>query len=168
MRVMRVLVLSDSHCGLSFMRRCIRQVRPQVLIHLGDYYADGQEMAEEYPDCRMIQVPGNCDMHRNVPIARDILETKVDGAVLYLAHGHRHYVKSGTGRLLADARAAHAAVALYGHTHEAECYCDGDGMWVMNPGTCATTGGSVGLMEIEDGKILSARILTVHDLDSFA
>ena len=46
---MKVLVLSDSHAALSFMRLCIDKVKPQHVIHLGDHYDDGKAMAEEYP-----------------------------------------------------------------------------------------------------------------------
>ena len=41
---MRVLVLSDSHSALSFMRRCIEHIRPDTVIHLGDYFEDGKAM----------------------------------------------------------------------------------------------------------------------------
>ena len=41
---MKILVLSDSHSALSFMRRCIGAVRPDAVVHLGDYYEDAQTM----------------------------------------------------------------------------------------------------------------------------
>ena len=46
---MKILVLSDSHSTLSFMRRCIDAVKPDAMIHLGDHFDDGRAMAEEYP-----------------------------------------------------------------------------------------------------------------------
>ena len=46
---MKILVLSDSHSALRFMRQCIDAVKPNAVIHLGDYYDDGQAMAQEYP-----------------------------------------------------------------------------------------------------------------------
>ena len=39
---MKILVMSDSHSALAFMRRCIEAVEPDALIHLGDHY-DRQE-----------------------------------------------------------------------------------------------------------------------------
>ena len=54
---MKILVLSDSHSTLSFMRRCIDAVQPDAMIHLGDHYDDGQAMAEEYPRIPLYQVP---------------------------------------------------------------------------------------------------------------
>ena len=46
---MKILVLSDSHSALSFMRRCIDSVKPDAVIHLGDHFDDAEEMREEYP-----------------------------------------------------------------------------------------------------------------------
>ena len=45
---MKILVLSDSHSTLSFMRRCIESVKPDAIIHLGDHFDDGIAMKEEY------------------------------------------------------------------------------------------------------------------------
>ena len=56
---MKILVLSDSHSALSFMRRCVDSVKPDVLMHLGDYFDDGIAIKEEYPGIPMYQVPGN-------------------------------------------------------------------------------------------------------------
>ena len=63
---MKILVLSDSHSGLRFMRQCIDAVKPNAVIHLGDYYDDGQAMAQEYPHLYFYAVPGNCDRHFNI------------------------------------------------------------------------------------------------------
>ena len=44
---MKILVLSDSHSTLSFMRRCIDSVQPHAVIHLGDHFDDAEAMKEE-------------------------------------------------------------------------------------------------------------------------
>ena len=64
---MKILVLSDSHSSLSYMRRCIEAVKPDIMIHLGDYYDDAEAIAEEYAHIPMVQVPGNCDRYRCPP-----------------------------------------------------------------------------------------------------
>ena len=87
--------------------------------------------------------------------------------MLYMTHGHRHNVKLTRGLLLRDARASHAQAALYGHTHEAECTQEEDGLWVLNPGSCGYGGGSAGLMEISNGTIKCCRILRQADLEEF-
>ena len=162
---MKILVMSDSHSALSFMFRCVRKVKPDAIIHLGDYFDDAQALQEEFPNIRLYQVPGNCDRYR-VPLStQEILIMPVFGVELYMTHGHRHNVKMFTGSLLADARKARAAAALYGHTHIADCHQEEDGLWVLNPGSAGSYSGSAGIMEIQDGKIISCRIITAADLE---
>lgn len=155
---MKILVLSDSHSGLSFMRHCIGAVNPQHVIHLGDFFGDATAMAEENPHIRFHQVPGNGDsvLCRNFP---GILCYAIGGVKFYMTHGHFHGVKSDLNRLLMAAREEEADAVLFGHTHEALCFQESDGLLVLNPGSCRSWGGSVGLLEVEDGRILSSRIL---------
>lgn len=162
---MKILVLSDSHSGLSFMRMCMHRVKPNAFIHLGDYYEDGEVLAEENPQIPVYQVPGNCDRFRCLLGASEILALNVCGVKLYMTHGHRHGVKTGKEKLLADARSAGAAAVLYGHTHIPDCHCEPDGMWVLNPGTCAVQSGTAGLISVENGKITGCRILRLSDLE---
>ena len=70
---MRILVLSDSHAGLAFMRLCVAKVRPDAIVHLGDFYEDGQVLAAENPHIPVHQVPGNCDRYRNYTGQAEIL-----------------------------------------------------------------------------------------------
>ena len=161
---MKILVLSDSHSTLSFMRRCIDAVKPDVMIHLGDHFDDGIAMREEYPAITMYQVPGNCDYYRCAPGQPEILIQCIGGVNLYMTHGHRHKVKSYLGALLRDARVSRAAAVLYGHTHVPDCHQEEDGLWVLNPGSCGYFGGSAGLLDIKDGRIRSCRLLTDADL----
>jgi len=162
---MKILVLSDSHAGLSFIRRCIDAVQPDAVIHLGDHYDDGTAMAEEYPQIPFYQVPGNCDAHRCfIPDPETRLET-LGGVRILMTHGHRHHVKQTLIRLLADARASRADAVLFGHTHSAYCQLEEDGLWVLNPGSCGYFGGSAGLLEVNAGQILQCRILREEDLN---
>ena len=162
---MKILVLSDSHAALSFMRRCIDAVQPDAVIHLGDHYDDGTAMAEEYPQIRFYQVPGNCDAHRCfIPDPETRLET-LGGVRILMTHGHRHHVKQTLIRLLADARASRADAVLFGHTHSAYCQLEENGLWVLNPGSCGYFGGSAGLLEVNAGQILQCRILREEDLN---
>lgn len=162
---MKILVLSDSHAALRFMRDCVAAVRPDAVIHLGDFFDDGQVLAEENPHLVVHQVPGNCDRFRCPPWASQTLIYPVGGVSMFMTHGHNHKVKMGTGALLADARKSDAKAVLYGHTHQAECYREPDGLWVMNPGSCGYGGGTAGLMEIKNGEITAARIITSADLE---
>ena len=82
-----------------------------------------------------------------------------------MTHGHNHRVKSGLYMLLADARAAGVQAVLYGHTHCADCHREEDGLWVINPGSCGSYGGSVALIETDNGTIIGCRILKQTDLE---
>ena len=162
---MKILVLSDSHSSLHFMRRCIETVKPNAVVHLGDYYDDGEAMAEEYPHLIFHRVPGNCDRYRYPPFVRQMLCYDVCGVRLYMTHGHREQVKSGIGILLKEARHLKAKVALYGHTHIADCHQEEDGLWVLNPGSSGYGGGSAGIIETENGQITACRVITYLDLE---
>lgn len=161
---MTILVLSDSHSTLRFMRRCVDTIQPDALIHLGDYFDDGTVLKEEYPQIPFYQVPGNCDRYRCPPGQPEILVDSICGVRVYMTHGHRHQVKIGIGALLKDARTARVDAVLYGHTHAADCHKEDDGLWVMNPGSCGYYGGSAGVIEVRDGKIITCKVLKENDL----
>ena len=162
---MKILVLSDSHSGLSFMRRCIATVKPDTVIHLGDYYDDGAAMAEENGHIRFHQVPGNCDRYRCPMNAPQVLCYPVGGVRFFMTHGHNHQVKSGIGALVADARRANAEVVLYGHTHRADCHQEEDGLWVLNPGSCGAYGGSAGVIRIDEKTVTACYLIKQADLE---
>lgn len=161
---MTILVLSDSHSTLRFMRLCVETIKPDAMIHLGDYFDDGTVLKETYPDISFYQVPGNCDRYRCPPGQPEILVDRICGVRLYMTHGHRHQVKLTTGALLKDARAAGVDAVLYGHTHAADCHREEDGLWVLNPGSSGYYGGSAGAIEVRDWKIVNCRILREADL----
>ena len=161
---MKILVLSDSHSSLRFMRECVSKVHPDVIIHLGDHYDDGEALHEEFPNILFYQVPGNCDKYRAPIHAREILVMTIGGVRFYMTHGHIHKVKMVLSLLMRDARAAQADIALFGHTHQAYCQQEEDGLWVLNPGSCGYYGGSAGLIVIENEKISSCRNIGQEDL----
>ena len=162
---MKILVFSDSHSSLHFMLRCAHKVKPDALVHLGDYFDDGEVLAEEFPQVPFYQVPGNCDRYRAPIGAHEILILPVLGVKLYMTHGHRHNVKFYTGNLIADARASGAAAALYGHTHIADCHQEEDGLWVLNPGSAGSYGGGAGIIEVEQGNIISCYLIGQRELE---
>ena len=164
---MKILVLSDSHAGLSFMRRCIEIIKPQAVIHLGDFYEDAQALQDDYNHIPFHMVAGNCDRYRCPLGAREMLCYRVGGVMMYITHGHNHRVKTGIGALTAEARRFGAQIALYGHTHIADCHQENDGLWVLNPGTCGHFGGSVGVIETKENKITACRVITGADLEEY-
>ena len=163
--MMKILVLSDSHSTLRFMRQCVEIIKPDALVHLGDHYDDGAVLAEEYPALAVHQVPGNCDRYRCPPFAREVLCYTVCGVRLFMTHGHNHHVKMGIGALLADARREKVQAVLYGHTHRADCHREPDGLWVLNPGSCGYGGGSAGIIETEENEITACYLIGQDDLE---
>ena len=149
------------------MRYAVEYIKPDALIHLGDYFDDGAALSELFPSIQIHQVPGNCDKYRLVGVHPETLCYNIFGVKFFITHGHNHYVKSGIYRLLRDAEANGAAAVLYGHTHISDCHQEEGGLWVLNPGTCGTYGGSVGLIEVTDNNITSCRILRQEDLEVY-
>jgi len=162
----KILVLSDSHSGRSFMRYCIDTVKPEHIIHLGDYYEDGVAIAELYPHIRVHQVPGNGDYFGSVKSQPTTICYEIGGVRIFMTHGHLQGVKNGLDRLLSDERAKTARIVTFGHTHEALCFQTPEGQWVMNPGSCRGWSGSAGLIEIRDQKNSACRILQQAELDA--
>ena len=159
---MKILVLSDSHSSLRLMRSAVQAIRPDAIIHLGDHFDDGEVIHEENMHVAFHQVPGNCDKYRLYRPVAETLSYKVCGVKLFITHGHNHHVKQGLYALLRDAKEEQAQAVLYGHTHLPDCRRE-DGMWILNPGSCGHAGGTVGLMEMENGEIISCRILREED-----
>lgn len=163
---MKLLVLSDSHSGLRFMRQAVAAIRPDAVVHLGDHYEDGKVLAQENPYIVFHQVPGNCDRYGCLPKTPETLCYDIGGVRFFMTHGHNHRVKAGLYALLLAARDAGAAAVLYGHTHIPDCHQEDDGLWILNPGSCGSSYGSVGLIELEDNKIRSCRILRLEELEA--
>lgn len=161
---MKILVLSDSHSSRAFMRSCIDKVKPEHIVHLGDLYEDGEVIADAYPHIRIHQVPGNCDSFSGVANGPAILCYCIDGVKIYMTHGHLHSVKNGLDRLLLAARNEEAQIVLYGHTHQKDYHREADGLYVLNPGSCRGYGGSAGLIEVENGRVVSCGFVSQEDL----
>jgi len=159
---MKILVLSDSHSSLRFMRKCIEKTKPDAIVHLGDYYDDGETLTEAYPHIPIHQVAGNCDRYRCPIHAREMLCYDLGGVKTYMTHGHGEHVKSGVDGLVAAARRYGAQVALYGHTHIPDCHREADGLWVLNPGAASR---SAGILKTDGQAVTACYLLTEQDLE---
>lgn len=162
---MKILVLSDSHSSLRLMRSAVEAVKPNAIVHLGDYFDDGEVIHEENMHIAYHSVPGNCDKYRMYQPRPEVLAYPVCGVRIFMTHGHNHHVKQSLYSLLEDAKSANAQAVLFGHTHSPLCE-ERDGMWILNPGSCGHGGGTVGLIEVENGEIVNCRILRQEDLEA--
>lgn len=156
---MKILVLSDSHSSLHYMRQTVESVKPDAVVHLGDYYDDGQTLHEEYPNIPFFAVPGNCDQYRGWISEPGTKTITLGGVKIMMTHGHYHHVKSGLDYLIRDAENSKVQMVLFGHTHIPYCKQESSGLWVLNPGSCGYGGGSAGLIEVDGGKVLSCSLL---------
>ena len=86
---------------------------------------------------------------------------ELEGIHVLMTHGHLFQVKQSTHSLVKHARECRVDAVLYGHTHRAKCTQEADGLWVMNPGSCAAfEDQSAGWMELQNGKILDIHLIT--------
>ena len=161
---MKILVLSDSHGAMRFMRRCIFAVKPDHVIHLGDHIGDAKTLETENSHIRFHMVPGNCDTFRFFGIEPEVLCYPIDGVMLFMTHGHRHGVKSDTAAVIAQGRSQNAQAVLFGHTHQPVCRQEEDGLWVVNPGSCRDSQTAV-VIETQTGKISACSLLKQTDID---
>lgn len=162
---MKVLVLSDSHSTLGFMQTCVEAVKPDCIIHLGDYVQDGDFLSSEYPHIRLFQVAGNCDRYRVPPDFPEVLVETLGGVCIFMTHGHLYSVKLYLEKLIADGERCGANIVLYGHTHEPDCRRLENGLWIMNPGSCGYYGGCAGLIEIHSPDNYICRLIHSSDLE---
>lgn len=128
---MKILIMSDSHGRSYYMERAILAVSPMDhLIHLGDI--DGEEeYLRDIAPCPVSIVSGNNDFFSREP-REEVLH--FGQYTLFLTHGHRQGVYSGTGALKEAARLSGANIAVYGHTHIPLIDLSDD-VWVVNPGS---------------------------------
>ncbi len=140
------------------MYEAVEKEMPQLVLHLGDHLSDAEDLANAFDNLDFLYVPGNCDFSTQ---ARPSILTECAGKRIFLTHGHLFGVKSGTARLLLEARRLGADIALFGHTHQPFCAREPDGLWVMNPGACSSFRASYGVIEISDGEISCS----LHRLD---
>ena len=154
---MKILILSDSHGDIRNVRRAISQEAPiDILIHAGDVEGDLEKELGSGREYEIRPVAGNMDWYGGMP--DELVFPIGEGHVVYLAHGHRLGVHSGTKRLRERAREAGADIAVYGHTHVPDYQVE-DGITVINPG-------SVSRPRQRDRK-KSYVVLTLHKGGSF-
>ena len=87
----RILVLSDSHGNVNNMVTAVGRLHPDMIIHLGDCWADAEQLHRKFPMTVMEQVPGNCDCRQEVQ-ERILL---IEGKKILICHGHTFNVKDG-------------------------------------------------------------------------
>lgn len=157
---MKILVLSDSHHDLTYMRRAIALERPNLVFHLGDHIRDAEDLSMEFQTIPIHRVTGNCDY---APYGRETIVEEQEGVRFFLTHGHRYGVKSSLLPLSLAAREACAQVAVFGHTHHPLCeeYAQ---ITLLNPGSCGGYRPTYGVITVNNGKA-DCRLKTFDELE---
>ena len=101
----KILVLSDSHGNVNNMVTAVGRLHPDMIIHLGDCWADAEQLHRKFPMTVMEQVPG-----------------------------HTFNVKAGYLNLEYAAEERKVDAALFGHTHRV-FYDKHNRIAYMNPGS---------------------------------
>ncbi len=152
---MRIIVFSDSHGNLKFARRALKESgRVDFILHAGDHYRDGLELAAE-TGLPVHAVLGNCDGFDEGP-TEVFLET--EGGVILLVHGHTGGMPGHRfGKLLARAGECGAKLVVFGHTHTVEMIKE-SGVLFFNPGSISRprdqTRPSYGILEVRGKEII--------------
>lgn len=127
----RIVVVSDTHDRLDYAQRAIEAIDVfDILIHLGDYARDGEDLKIQYPQYEFYAVRGNNDYFSPLPDERII---QVGEVRILLTHGHLHRVRSGIQDLAALAKEKQVQCVLFGHTHEPFLE-KSQGVLFLNPG----------------------------------
>ena len=130
-RLVRLAVFSDTHGNTEGIERIVRQVNPDVVIHLGDYDRDAKVLQQKYPHIPVYSVCGNCDYGSQEPTDGVLMFGRVS---LFITHGHLYNVREELDTLAFIANKEGCQIALYGHTHVSD-YRVVNGVTVINPGT---------------------------------
>ena len=131
----KILVLSDSHGNVNNMVTAVSRLQPDIIIHLGDCWADAEQLHRKFPMTIMEQVPGNCDCRQDIP-ERILL---IEGKKILICHGHTFNVKAGYLNLEYAAEERKVDAALFGHTHRV-FYDKHNRIAYMNPGSIGHRG----------------------------
>ncbi len=145
---MTICVFSDSHGAADAMIEAVRREKPALCFFLGDGERDLASVRSAFPALPFFAVRGNCDLRSSLSAE---LVCAVGGIPVFATHGHLYDVKyePALERLTDAARAAGAAVAMFGHTHRAHCSRSG-GVLLLNPGPAAR--GAYAVLSVGDGK----------------
>lgn len=128
---MKLLVLSDSHGDVRSMVRAVERERPDMIVHLGDCWQDGERLNQQFPAIPFAQVPGNCDFRPEEPAERLLF---LEDRRVLICHGHTYGVKSSLLRAGLAAEEQNLDLFLFGHTHRPLVDRPGKALF-LNPGS---------------------------------
>lgn len=148
----RILIFSDSHGNVNRCEDIINNFDQKIdmIIHAGDYTRDAEDIESVYDNIDVRYVRGNCDIFSNA--SSDIV-FEVEGATVFVTHGHDYRVKyeSNYGTLVRRAQQLGADLCVFGHTHIPHTDYIGK-LTLLNPGSIGF-GGTYAVAEIDNGSV---------------
>jgi uncharacterized protein len=123
--------VSDTHGSPELLLTAVRRAgRTDMLLHLGDGQRDCSILDSHYSG-EVWKVRGNCDFASN-----DIYEQflPLNGAVIYMTHGHLLDAKITLNKLWYKGRELGADIVCFGHTHVPLLEKQGT-LTLLNPGS---------------------------------
>lgn len=152
----RIIIFADTHGDISSCVKLMKMIPGiNACIHAGDYVRDAEDLKRLFPDIPLYYVKGNNDLF--LP-AKSKLLLELGGKRIFVTHGHEERVKydENYSLLIGKAKAEHADLCIFGHTHSP--YLENLGyMTLLNPGS-VRYGGTYAICEIEDGKMRNSVI----------
>ena len=148
---MKIIFFSDSHRDIEPMVEVIRELEPDLVIHLGDHIHDAIELRKRFPHKSIEAVSGNCDLGSTVPSLKLI---NCKGIDIFITHGDEFGVRHGTTGVLREGIKQGARIILFGHTHQ-PVIKKKKGVILLNPGRIGRRARgfwmpSFGIIEIAD------------------
>jgi len=149
---MKIVVFSDSHGKKTNIDKVLMNLGHETdcVIFLGDGHKDIDDFEALYPNIRFVKVLGNCDMWEQ-GLREHVFE--LAGKRFFITHGHMFYVKNDYDKIIDAAREISADICMFGHTHLATVFYDGNILFI-NPGNIGDRRPySYGVIEIIDDEI---------------
>lgn len=160
---MKILIVSDTHGREHTLEEALKKTEAiDQLIHLGDVEGGEQRIRELAGDAPTAIVAGNNDFFCDLPDERMFT---LKGYRIWMTHGHRYFVHSGTLYLEREARKKGADIVMYGHTHKPMIH-QGTDLLVLNPGSLSLPRQeghrpTYIVMELEEGKLPKCEICSL-------
>jgi len=150
---MKILLVSDTHGDINCLRNTVipKHMREiDLVIHLGDYVRDFNEVKRVFPGMIMVGVAGAYETGERAERILKFGDGDAQQRILIM-HGHDQGVKQGLGRIANYAKYKDVHACFFGHTHEPTIFTRND-VFFMNPGSLTDSRGlpkcSYGLVNI--------------------
>lgn len=160
---MKILIVSDTHGQEHTLEEALKKTGSiDQLIHLGDVEGGEERIRGLLGKVPAAIVAGNNDFFCDLPDERMFT---LEGYRIWMTHGHRYFVHSGTLYLEREARKKGADIVMYGHTHKPVVQ-KAKGLLVLNPGSLSLPRQeghrpTYILMELEQGKFPRCEIYSL-------